>query len=111
MQTAHFLRTLPVSSSVIIWLVAFLSPTGYLLALLAMAKLKMPTPPAWVIVGIFFLIPLVALWICSTVAWHAQVKQGWRLSWLAATILGLLLQFGVLVIVITSVITVMISLP
>lgn len=111
MQTARYLRNLPVWSSVVIWLTAFLSPTGYVLAVIALSRLHMPAPPGWFVVALFCLIPLAALWFCSRVAWLSQVRRGWRVGWLVLTMLGMLFQFGVLVVIILSAITAAISLP
>jgi hypothetical protein len=90
---------------------AFLSPTGYVLAVIALSRLQMPAPPAWFVVALFCLIPLAALLVCSTVAWLSQVRHGWRVGWLVLTIFAMLLQCGFLAVLILSAITAAISLP
>ena len=90
---------------------AFLSPTGYVLAVTTLSRLQMPAPPAWFVVALFCLIPLAAPLVCSTVAWLSQVRRGWRVGWLVLTILAMLLQVGLLVVLILSAITAAIFLP
>ena len=110
-QPAQYLRNLPVWSSAVIWLAAFLSPTGYVLAVITLSRLRMPAPPGWLVVALFCLIPLAALLVCSTVAWRSQARRGWRVGWLVLTMLAMSLQFGILVVIILSAITAAISLP
>lgn len=109
--TAQYLRNLPVWSSGAIWLTALLSPTVYVLAVIALSRLQMPAPPAGFVVALFCLIPVAALLVCLTVAWYSQVGRGWRVGWLVLTILAMLLQFVFLVLIVISAITVAISLP
>ena len=94
-----------------IWLTAFLSPTGYVLAVITLCRLQMPAPPGLFVVVLFCLIPLSALLVCSTVAWLSQVRRGWRVGWLVLTIVAMLLQCGILVVLILSAVTAAISLP
>jgi ABC-type amino acid transport system permease subunit len=110
-QTAQYLRNLPVWSSVAIWLTAFLSPTGYVLAVMTLYRLQMPAPPGRFVVALFCLIPLAALLVCWAVAWLSQVRRGWRVGWLVLTMLAMILQFGFWVVIILSAITAAISLP
>lgn len=110
-QTAQYLRNLSVWSSVAIWLMAFLSPTSYVLGLITLSRLQMPIPPSWFVVALFCLIPLAALLICSTVAWLSQVRRGWRVVWLVLTMLAMLLQCCFWVVLVLSAVTAAISLP
>ena len=102
-------RTLPMSSSVAVWLAAFVSPTVYFLLLILANRSRVPAPPAILVVSLFCLIPLVALLICGSVAWRSNLERGWRVGWLVLTVLGMLLQCGVLLVIIISAITVAIS--
>jgi len=70
-------------------------------------RLQLPAPPAAVVVALFRLIPVVALWVCSRVVWRKKPGAGW----LALTVLAMALQVGLLLLIIVSAITVAISLP
>lgn len=95
----------------VIWLAAFLSPTGYALAVMTLSRLQIPVLPEWLVVALFCLIPLAALLVCSTVAWLSRVRRVWRVAWLVLTMMAMLFQFGFLVVIILSAITAAISLP
>jgi hypothetical protein len=73
--------------------------------------MQMPAPPAWFVVAMFCLTPLVALMVCSAVAWFSQARRGWRVGWLVFTLLAISFQFGFLFVIIVSAITAAISLP
>ena len=91
------------------WLVVFLSPTGYVLALMMMASWQLPVP-AGVVVTLFFLVPVVALVACGTSVWRSTMSWERRAGGLVITALGILLQFGFWTAVIASMIAAMISL-
>jgi hypothetical protein len=95
--------------SIGVWLAAFLSPTGYFLLLMIANTLHVPAPPESLVVLLFCLIPVLALVVCGTVAWRSRLGLRWRVGWLIATLLGLLLQVAVLLVIIVSAITVAIS--
>jgi hypothetical protein len=59
--TAQPLRNLPVGLRVAVWLAVFLSPTVYALLAANLSRSQVPAPPGWLIVGLFGLIPVVAL--------------------------------------------------
>ena len=95
----------------LLWAAAFLSPTLYALMLVAWATLRAPAPPAALVVALFCLIPVAALLFCVTKVWRSGSRPAWRVNWVVLTVLGMMLQMGVLLLVIVSAITVAISLP
>jgi hypothetical protein len=102
-------RSLPIPSSVAVWLAAFISPTVYFVLLLIVDRLHVPAPPESIVVALFCLIPVVALLVCGRVAWKSPLDRRWRIGWLVVTVLGMVLQCGVLLFIIISAITVAIS--
>jgi hypothetical protein len=98
-------RSLPAWLGVVLWLAVFLSPTGYFLLLVMADRWHVPAPPASLVVSLFFVIPIVALLVCWRAAWHSQPTLRRRVIGLVATVLGMLLQVGVLLVIIVSAIT------
>ena len=90
-----------------LWLAVFLSPTAYFLLLLAWHRLPLPAPPAVLIVALFCLIPVAALWVCGSVVW----RRTQRVARVILTVLAMALQVGFLFFIILSAIAVAISLP
>ena len=101
--------SLPAWLSVAVWLAAFLSPTAYFLLLMVCDRLQVPPPPEALIVALFCLIPVVALVVCGAAVWLTKLRLGWRVGWLAMTVLAMALQVGVLLVIIVSAVTVAIS--
>src|SRR5688572_18870824 len=98
-------RSGPVWLSAAIWLAVFLSPTGYFLLLMIADSWQLPAPPESLVVALFCLIPVVALLVCGRLAWMSKLNPRWRVGWLVLTVLGMLLQFGVLFVIVVSAIT------
>ena len=88
-------RSLPVWLSTVVWLSAFLSPTAYFLLLLLASKLQIPNLPETLVWSLFFLIPVVALLICESVVWSCSKTVGRKIGWMLFTLLAMLLQFGI----------------
>ena len=63
-RAALELRSLPIWSRLVVWLVVMLSPTGYVLAVICLSKWQVPAPPAWLVVALSFVIPVAALVLC-----------------------------------------------
>jgi len=95
--------------SVPVWLAVFMSPTAYVLLLMAWDRLQAPAPPNGVIVTLFCLIPIVALLACGTAVWRSQMRLKWRVGGLALTALAMFLQCGVWFVIIISAISVAIA--
>jgi hypothetical protein len=83
-----------------IWLSAFFSPTLYFLLLLLAERFRIPIPPAIFVVSLFCLIPVVALLICGFVVWRSSMTVAWKIGGMLFTLLGMLLQVGVLLVII-----------
>ena len=92
-------RSLPVWLSVVVWLAAFLSPSACFLLLLLANKLPIPNLLAKLLLLLFFLIPVVALLICESVAWSCSRTVGRKIGWMLFTLLAMLLQFGIILVV------------
>ena len=106
---AQYLRNFPLWLRVALWLALFLSPTGYVLFVLTLSRLQMPFPPAWFVVALFCLIPIVALLVCGTEVWLSKMRIGLKVGWLVLMVFAMLLQFGVWVVIMLGAITVAIS--
>jgi hypothetical protein len=102
-------RSLPVWWSAAVWLAVYLSPTGYFLLLMIADRWHVPAPPEAVVVSLFVLIPLVALMVCGCAVWQSKRDLRRRVIGLILTVLGMVLQMGVLLVIIVSAITVAIS--
>ena len=98
-------RSLPARLGVALWLAVFLSPTGYFLLLMMADRWHVPAPPERLVASLFLIIPVVALLVCGRVAWHSQASLRRRVIGLVLTVLGMLLQVGVLFVIIVSAIT------
>lgn len=96
-------RSVPIWLSVIIWLAAFFSPTGYFLLLLLANRFQIQGPPQIVVWSLFFLIPVVALLICESMVWLHSKTTARRISWMLLTLLAMLLQFGVLMAILRAI--------
>ena len=87
-------RSLPVWLSAAIWLAVLLSPTVYVLLVIALCRLQMPPPPEWLVVALFCLIPVIALLVCGAVVWWSRLRVRWRVGWLFLTVLAMSFQVG-----------------
>jgi hypothetical protein len=87
------------------WLCAFVSPTAYFLLLLMVDRSHLASPPAILVASLFFLIPVVALLICGRVVWRSSKTTAQRTGWLLFTVVGMLLQFGVLLLIVMIALT------
>ena len=108
-QLAGHARSLSPWSRGVVWTAAFFSPTVYFLLLILVDRLHVPAPPDVLVVAMFCLVPIVALGVCGTMAWQSTQSTGKRVSWLALTVLGLVLQLGALFVIIVSALTATIS--
>ena len=102
-------RSLPGWLGVALWLAVFLSPTGYFLLLMMADRWHVPAPPESLVAALFLIIPIVALLVCGRAAWLSQPSLRRRVIGLVLTVLGMLLQVGVLFVIIVSAITAAIS--
>ena len=96
-------RSLPVWLSVVVWLSAFLSPTACFLLLLLANKLQIPNLLAKFLLLLFFLIPVVALLICESVAWSCSKSVGRKIGWMLFTLLAMLLQIGIILVILRAI--------
>lgn len=110
-RAALELRSLPIWSRLLVWLVAMLSPTGYVLAVICLSRLQLPAPPVWFVIALFCLIPVAALIFCWLVVWLSHLGRGLRVGWLVLTTLAMAVQVGLLLVAVASAITAAISLP
>src|SRR2546426_929143 len=96
-------RSLPVWLSTVVWLSAFLSPTAYFLLILLADRFHIPSPPATLVWLLFFLIPVVALFICESVVWSRSRTIGSKIGWMVFTLLAMLLQFGTILVILRAI--------
>ena len=85
---------------------AFFSPTVYLLLILLANRFQIPSPPESWVVSLFCLIPTVALLICESVVWRSSMTVRWKIGGMLFTLLGMLLQVGILVAIIRAILIV-----
>lgn len=88
----------------LIWLLVFLSPTGYVLLLWMISAWQLPPPPAELILFLFCAIPMVALLVCGTMVWRLQMTFWWRVAGMVAFVLAMLVQCGIWLLILISVI-------
>jgi hypothetical protein len=88
-----------------IWLCAFFSPTAYFLLLVLANNLQVPAPPEILVATLFFLIPVIALLVCGRVVWLSGQTAARRIGWMLFTLVAMSLQFGVLLVIVITVIT------
>ena len=86
-----------------VWLVAFISPSAYFLLIVLANKFQIPSPPASLVALLFCLIPVVALLVCGSVVWSSNMTVAHKIAGLLVTLLAMLLQLGILVVVIRSI--------
>jgi len=86
----------PLWLSVVVWLSAFLSPTGYFLLILLANRFHIASPPETVVRSLFLLIPVVALFICESVVWSCSKTVGRKAGWMLFTLLAMLLQVAII---------------
>ena len=94
----------------LVWLAAFVSPTGYFLFLMLADCLGLAAPPEAVAAALFFGLPLVALGVCGWAVGGANLPTRRKVAWLAFTVVGLALQCGAILALIMAV-TAAIALP
>ena len=85
------------------WLSVFFSPSAYFLGILLADKFQIPSPPQSLVWSLFFLIPVVALLICGSVVWLHSKTVARKIILMLLTLLGMLLQFGVLVVILRAI--------
>ena len=88
-----------------IWLALLLSPTGYFLLLMMADRFQLPALPESVVVSLFCIIPVVALFVCGRLLWQSRLRINWKVAGLALTVLAMLFQVAVLMVIIISAIT------
>jgi hypothetical protein len=92
-------RSLPPGSGVVVWMSTFLSPTGYFLLILLAARSGIPKLPETLVWALFIVIPVVALLVCERLVWCWSKTVGGKIGWTVFTLLGMLLQFAILVVI------------
>ena len=101
-----FLRTLP------IWLFAFFSPTVYFFSFLLANRFHLaPNLPGTFYVTLFFLILTGALFFCAGVLWSANITLARKIGLTVFTSLGLLSQFGVVVVILRAILITVTAYP
>jgi hypothetical protein len=101
--------TQPCTFKVVVWLVMFLSPTGYILFLMMVDRLRVPALPEGLVVALFCAVPVVALLVCGRMVWLSKMSVSWRVGWLVFTVLAMLLQVSVWFVIIVAVISAVIA--
>ena len=100
------LRTLPV------WLFAFFSPTFYFFSFLLANRFHLaPNLPGAFYVTLFFLILTGALLFCVGVSWAANMTLTRKIGLTVFTLLGLLLQCGVVVVILRAILITITAYP
>jgi hypothetical protein len=90
----------------VIWVSAFFSPTIYFLLLIAGDQSGLPAPPETLVATLFFLMPVVALFVCETIVWRSGLTPRNKVLWMLFTLLGIAVQFGlILAFVVACVVT------
>ncbi len=87
----------------LVWLLAFVSPVGFFVLLLLGDRLGLASPPEGLVATLFYTIPLVALAVCGWAIWSSSLLPSRKIGWALFTLLGIGLQFGGLVLLITAV--------
>ncbi|MHA3772947.1 hypothetical protein ACXR0O_15540 [Verrucomicrobiota bacterium sgz303538] len=101
-----FLRTVPV------WLAAFFSPTVYFFLFLFANSLRVaPNLPAAFYVTLFFLILAGALLFCVGVLWTTKMSLARKIGLTVFTSLGLLLQFGTILVILRAILITITAYP
>ena len=93
----------------VIWVSAFFSPTIYFLLLVVVGQSRLSAPPEYLVAGLFYLIPVAALVVCGTVVCQSSLTTRNKVLWLLFTVLGIALQFGVLIVIIAAILTAIIA--
>jgi hypothetical protein len=101
-------QSLPVWSSVVIWLGAFFSPSAYFVLLLLVSKLHFDVPKRFVL-SLFFLIPIVALLICESVVWSCSQTLTRKIGWMIFTLVAMLLQFAIILLIVRTILVTLIG--
>lgn len=92
-------RRWPAGLNVAVWLLAFLSPTAYFLLILLAARSNIPKLPQTLVVTLFVLVPVAALFICEWVAWSCATTIGRKMGWMLFTLLAMLLEFSIILMI------------
>jgi hypothetical protein len=95
-------RSLPVWLNLVVWLLAFLTPTACLQLLLLANKLQVNLPEEFVW-SLLFVIPVVALLICESVVWSCSKTVGHKIGWMLFTLLAMLLQFAIILVILRAI--------
>jgi hypothetical protein len=83
------------------WLIAFFSPTIYFLLLLVADRFHVPSLPDAVVAMFFYALPLLALAICESLIWCSRVPPALRLRGMILTVAAMLVQFAVVLAILT----------
>ncbi len=89
--------------NLIVWLIAFVSPVGFFVLLLLGDRLGLASPPEALVATLFYSTPLVALAVCGWAVWSSSLLPNRKIGWALLSLLGIGLQFGGLVVLITAV--------
>lgn len=103
---------MPFSRRLAIWLIAFVSPTAYFVALLFAARLPIfhGVPEALVIL-LFCVTPVAALLVCESLVWSARVTVGWKISGMILTLLASVLQLAFILVILRAILVTAIAYP
>ena len=101
-------RSVPVLLSVVVWLTAFLSPSAYFVLVLLASKSQINLPKTLVL-SLFFLIPVMALLTCESVAWTCSKTVGRKIGWMLFTLLAVLLQLAIILVILRAILVTMIG--
>ena len=82
--------------SLAVWLLAFFSPTTYLLLLLLAEKIGVAPPPGQFVAELFYPILLLALLVCESVVWVSAKPIARRIGWMLFTLFAMLVQCGLI---------------
>ena len=86
-----------------VWLLAFFSPTLYLLLLPLAGRSELVGQFGSVVVGLFCLVPVVALLVCEYVVWWSRMTVAWKVAAMLFTLVAMLIQVGILVVIIRAI--------
>jgi hypothetical protein len=100
------LRTAPV------WLAAFFSPTIYFFSFLLANRLQIaPNLPGEFYVTLFFLVSAGALLYCAGTLWAAKMTFPRKVGLTIFTLLGLLLQLGIVAVILRAILITITAYP
>ena len=95
-----------------VWLLVFFSPSLYFFLFLLSNRFHLaPNLPGTFYVTLFFLIFIGALLFCAGVSWTASITLTRKIGMTGFTLLGLLLQLGVIAVVLQAILITITAYP